>query len=269
MNVQELISSGKLELYVAGTLTEREMGEVAAYAQEYPEVAGEIEKIERAMLDFLSPVEFDMESAEKEAQINVILDRIHDQNPAGARAVPLNRVKRFAVAAVMTGLIIMTGISVWLGLREDNLKGEMAALRDNQQKLAAENEQYLAHYTRMQEQFTTMRNILTRRVELRTVSGNKITTQGNYILVYWNPATKKLLLADANLPDLTRDQQYQLWALYDGKPIDAGVFDYGNKNVSVGFQKDISDAQAFAVTVEPRGGSKSPTLSNLCMMAKM
>jgi hypothetical protein len=272
MDVQELITSGKLELYVAGTLTEREMGDVAAHALEYPEVAGEIEKIERAMLDFLSPVEFDMESREKEEQINEILEKIHDQEVSlgtGGEVSPLYRRSWVAIAAITIGLVVMTGISVWLGLQDKTLKGEMAALQDNQQKMAAENRETEDHYTRMREQLTVMRNILTRRVELKTVSGNKITNEGNYILVYWNPATRKLLLADANLPDLTPDQQYQLWALYDGKPVDAGVFDYKDKTVSVGFQKDISDAQAFAVTVEPKGGSKSPTLSNLCMMAKM
>jgi anti-sigma-K factor RskA len=270
MKVQELISSGKLELYVAGTLSEREMGDVAASAQEYPEVALEIEKIERAMLDFLSPVEFNMEDKEKERQINQILEKIRDQSESEkAAVVPIFRMGRLAIAAITIGLILMTGLSLWLGLRNSTLHQEMAALRQNQDKLEDENQQNLAHYDKMQQQFTLRRNILTKRVELKNVAGSKITDTGNYMLVYWNPGTRKLMLADANLPALTSDQQYQLWALYDGKPIDAGVFDYKDKAVSVGFQKDISNAQAFAVTVEPKGGSKTPTISNLCMMAKL
>ncbi len=271
MDVQELISSGKLELYVAGTLSAREMGDVAAYALEYPEIAMEIEKIDRAMVDFLSPVEFEMEDKEKEKQIYQIFGKIHHLEPGveSAPVVPIFRKGKPAIAAVTIGLILMAGVSVWLGLRNNVLKGEIAALQNNQEKLTEESRAAEDHFAKMQQQYTLMRNILTKRVELKTVQGNKITGQDNYMLVYWNPATKKLLLADANLPDLTQDQQYQLWALYDGKPVDAGVFDYKNKNVSVGFQKDIAGAQAFAVTVEPKGGSKSPTLSNLCMMAKL
>lgn len=268
MDVQELITSGKLELYVAGTLTDREMGDVAAYALEYPEVAMEIEKIERAMLDFLSPVEFEMETVEKERQINEILEKIRDHSADGP-VFRLHGISRMAIAAITIGLIVMTGLSVWLALQEKTLKSEISALHDNQQKMAEDNREATVHYTRMQQQFSMMRNILTRRVELKTVAGNKITTQGNYMLVYWNPATGKLLLADANLPPLTPNEQYQLWALYDGKPVDAGVFNYQDRTVSVGFQKDISAAQAFAVTVEPKGGSKSPTLGNLCMMASL
>jgi hypothetical protein len=264
MNVQELISSGKLELYVAGTLSEREMGDVAASALEYPEIASEIEKIERAMLDFLSPVEFNMTEREKDSQLGHIFNRIH-VHPAGVH--PIRRIGRLAVAAVITGLILTTGLSVWFAFRDSNLSREMAALRSDEQNMSAEKAQYEDHYNKMQEQFTLMRNILTRRVELTSVAGNKITAQDNYMLLYWNPTTKKLMLADAHLPTLSADQQYQLWALYNGQPVDAGVFDYNNTAVT--FQKDVSGAQAFAVTVEPKGGSKSPTLSNLCMMAKL
>ncbi|WP_162852470.1 anti-sigma factor [Dinghuibacter silviterrae] len=266
MNVQELISSGKLELYVAGTLSEREMGDVAASALEYPEIATEIEKIERAMLDFLSPVEFNMTEREKDSQLGYIFDRIHVHPP---QTGPIRRINRLGIAAAVAGLILTTGLSVWLALRDNNLSREMAALRADEQSMSAEKAQYEDHVGKMQEQFTLMRNILTRRVELTAVAGSKITAQDNYMLLYWNPATKKLMLADAHLPALSPDQQYQLWALYNGQPVDAGVFDYKDNTVSVGFQKDVPGAQAFAVTVEPKGGSKTPTLSNLCMMAKL
>jgi hypothetical protein len=267
MNVQELISSGKLELYVAGTLSEREMGDVAASAQEYPEVALEIEKIERAMVDFLSPLEFNMAEREKDRQIDLILHKIHGQSEKKKAAV--FSISRLAVAAILAGLIVTAGLSVWFGMKNTSLTEEMAALRVNEQRIQADKAGFQEHYDKMQAQFTLMRNVLTKRVQLGAVPGNKITGQDNYMLVYWNPNTKKLMLADAHLPDLSPDQQYQLWALYDGKTVDAGVFDAKDNNVSVGFQKDVAGAQAFAVTVEPRGGSKIPTMKNLCMIAKM
>ena len=197
--------------------------------------------------------------------------RIHATDSIGQRGkgAPLRRISRLAVAAVIGLLIVTAGASIWLSLRDANLSGEIAALRADTRQMNVEKAQFEDHYARMQEQFTVMRNILTRRIELTSVAGNKITAQDSYMLVYWNPATKKLMLADAHLPNLSPDQQYQLWALYDGKPIDAGVFDYKDNAVSVGFQKDVPNAQAFAVTVEPKGGSASPTLSNLCMMAKL
>lgn len=270
MNVQELISSGKLELYVAGTLSDREMGDVAASAQEYPEIAVEIEKIERAMLDFLSPIEFNMTDREKDGQLGHIFGKIHETDSTRqGKVMPMKRFGRLAVAAVVALLIATAGTSIWLSMRDANLSDEITALRADEQQMKLDKGRMEDHYHWMQEQATVMRNILTRRVELTAMPGNKITAQDSYILLYWNPKTQKLMLADAHLPNLSPDQQYQLWALYDGKPVDAGVFDYKNKTLGVGFQKDVSNAQAFAVTVEPKGGSASPTMSNLCMMAKL
>lgn len=264
MNIQELISSGKLELYVAGTLSEREMGDVAASALEYPEIASEIEKIERAMLDFLSPVEFHMTEREKDSQLGHIFERIHVHG-LGGRIVQFRRYSRQAVAVVAACLILTTGFTVWFALKDNRLTRELAGLRTEEQAIMAEKANFMDHLDKMQQQFTLMRNILTRRVELTSVAGNKITAQDSYMLLYWNPTSQKLMLADAHLPHLGADQQYQLWAMYDGKPVDAGVFEVN----AVEFQKDVSAAQAFAVTVEPKGGSKTPTLSNLCMMAKL
>jgi anti-sigma-K factor RskA len=285
MNLQELISSGKLELYVAGVLSEREMADIGILAQEHPEVASEVQNIERAMVEFLSPQEFRLTETEKETQIEAILGRIHQEpqiylhtngaangNAAGSapvRSIPSRGISRWAVAALVVGLIAASGLSVWFGSRYARLAPEAETLRTQYKDLANAQNQYQDQMGHLQQQVSLMRNILTKRVQLSTVAGNKITSADNYMLVYWNPETKKLLLVDAHLPELSAQQQYQLWALYDNKPIDAGVFDTKDLAISSSFQKDIPNAQAFAVTVEPKGGSKSPTLSNLCMVGKL
>jgi hypothetical protein len=283
MTVQELISSGKLELYVAGVLSEREMGDIFDMAMVHPEVADEIEKIEQVMIEFLSPQDMQMTEAEKQQQIDIILGKVRttgaiSQNNhtvrvssngtthAPVRVMPFSK---WAVAALLVGLALTTGLTIWFGYKDNDLAHQVADLKSQDQNLASSNQQQEDKLSHMNEQVSVMRNILTKRIQLTNVAGNKITGQDNYMLVYWNPGTKKLMLADANLPGLSEQQQYQLWALYDGKPIDAGVFDVKNLQVSSTFQKDIPNAQAFAVTVEPKGGSKTPTLSNLCMLGKL
>ena len=51
MDVEKYIASGILELYVAGTLSEKENLEIANYAKEYPEIKKEIEEIEASILE--------------------------------------------------------------------------------------------------------------------------------------------------------------------------------------------------------------------------
>jgi Anti-sigma-K factor rskA/Putative zinc-finger len=60
------------------------------------------------------------------------------------------------------------------------------------------------------------------------------------------------------LPALPRGQAYQLWAMIDGQVISVGVL--GAHPTTVAFSVDFAAAtKAFAVTVEPAGGSIAPT----------
>ena len=62
------------------------------------------------------------------------------------------------------------------------------------------------------------------------------------------------------MPKTPQDKEYQLWFIKEGKPYDAGTFavskeeDFFNLSISV-----PTDAKVFAVTIEPKGGSKAPT----------
>ena len=62
--------------------------------------------------------------------------------------------------------------------------------------------------------------------------------------------------------ELSQENQYQLWAIIDGKPVDVGVFD--SNFTGLARMKDIAKgAVTFAVTIEPRGGKLSPTLQTM------
>jgi anti-sigma-K factor RskA len=63
-----------------------------------------------------------------------------------------------------------------------------------------------------------------------------------------------------NLPQPAPGKQYQLWALIDGQPHDLGVCDFEIKKRLLVQMKGVHNAQAFAITLEPTGGSPGPTL---------
>jgi anti-sigma-K factor RskA len=60
-----------------------------------------------------------------------------------------------------------------------------------------------------------------------------------------------------NLPQPAAGKQYQLWAIVDNKPVDAGMLDmaHGHQMVKM---KNIPRAQLFAITLEEQGGSPTP-----------
>ena len=79
--------------------------------------------------------------------------------------------------------------------------------------------------------------------------------------VYWNKASAQVYLNASGLPAPPSGQQYQLWAIVDGQPVSAGVLDSEDDPSFLRAMSDtISKASAFAITLEPRGGSESPTL---------
>jgi len=57
---------------------------------------------------------------------------------------------------------------------------------------------------------------------------------------------------DCNLSNITPDKQYQLWAQIDGQMVDLGVFEHNDQLQRL---KTTQKAEAFVITIEPRGGS--------------
>ena len=89
--------------------------------------------------------------------------------------------------------------------------------------------------------------------------------------VAWSPAKKKVMIdmAGMQLPANDLSHQYQLWALVNGKPVDLGVFDRAEADsVDMKLMKPVDLAGAFAVTLEPRGGSNSPTMSEMMVIGQ-
>jgi anti-sigma-K factor RskA len=103
-----------------------------------------------------------------------------------------------------------------------------------------------------------------RTVDLVIMKGQKVNPAG-YGKIIWDPKNQKALLQVANLPTVPANKDYQLWLIKNGKPIPAGVFDVNgtSKNSFFAIQQlakaNQQNANAFAVTLEPKGGSPQPT----------
>jgi anti-sigma-K factor RskA len=63
--------------------------------------------------------------------------------------------------------------------------------------------------------------------------------------------------------------QYQLWAWVDGKPTDAGTFDMNEQGTHFMKLKTVPRAEAFAVTLEKKGGSETPDMNAVYVMGKV
>ncbi len=91
------------------------------------------------------------------------------------------------------------------------------------------------------------------RVDLNTAPG----APGGSAVVYWSAARGETYFV-GQLPPVPEGKQYQLWALHNGQPIDAGLLGIAPNGILEPMKK-IPKAEAFAVSLEPVGGSANPT----------
>jgi hypothetical protein len=141
----------------------------------------------------------------------------------------------------------------------------------------AQNEELLRTNTALKEKLNSTDSVLQQIIaETKVVKdpnnivvnmvGTKSAPQSS-ANVYWDSTKNDVYLVVKNMPALPNDKQYQLWALIDGKPKDLGVFDATNDKVILKM-KNTQKAQAFAITIEQKGGSPSPTLDKMQSMGK-
>jgi anti-sigma-K factor RskA len=81
-------------------------------------------------------------------------------------------------------------------------------------------------------------------------------TGGGEVRVIASPTRDAAVVVGASLKSLDPDQTYQVWRMHDGQPTSVGLLGRGP---GVLYVDGIKGADAFAVTVEPSGGSPKPT----------
>ncbi len=90
------------------------------------------------------------------------------------------------------------------------------------------------------------------------------TAPGASARVFMNESSRTALVFFQHLPPTTPDRSYQLWVIRSDRPEpeSVAVFDVGNDGKASLGLKDLpvnTEIKAFAVTLEPKGGVRSPT----------
>lgn len=270
------IETGILELYVLGQLNATEQREVEAMAAKYPEIKQEITAIEIAMEQYavnhailptlgLEQQIFEKISSPLQSNAAVQQDEV--------KVVPLNpdhsastiRTLRYALVACI-GLLIISTIALYTAHDKLNIANQQIA------SLSTERQKFAATVSFMKDENKDLQEIATISSDPTWTSvklaGTKLSPKAN-MMVYWHKAGQHVMVDNTKmaLPENDANHQYQLWALVNGKPVDLGVFDAQSQPKKLLLtMKEIANAQAFAVTLEKRGGSATPTMEKMVVM---
>ena len=174
---------------------------------------------------------------------------------------------KYAAAASVILLVGSTVLNFYFFNQYKEFSSKYDQLVANQTQMAATNQ---TMQTKLQDYESAMNMI--KDPQMAVVKMPAVATSPNPLslaTVYWDMRSKDVYMLVNNLTQPTSDKQYQLWALVDGKPVDAGVFDINKDGVALIKMKNIPKAQAFAVTLEKRGGSEVPTMTALYVLGKV
>jgi anti-sigma-K factor RskA len=281
MDLKEYISSGIIERYVLDSVSSQERQEVECMSHIYPEIGEEVTKLQMAIEQMAiksavtPPIHLKTNLLAKVNQTTQEPAKTIVKKEKSGKVVQMNTsyseksgtpIFKILAAASIAGIVALGFYTFQLNAEKTELSSnvsnqasEIAEIKkDNQALELAFNE--LSNKNKISElQLAFLKDVNVSQIPMKGTENHPDLLA----TVYWNTSNEKVMLGIDNLPVPPSDKQYQLWAIVDGSPVDMGVFSMNNETAGFVEMKTTSSSQAFAITLEPVGGSASPTLEDM------
>ncbi len=180
----------------------------------------------------------------------------------GGVVVELNRWRWMAAASVAL-LALSIGLNVKFFSDVRNAEEQIGLLLQDKFLFSDENGTLQTEYKMLKEQYSFFERDNLVSATLKGTPNN----EDKEALVFWDKAKGDVFLVANNLPPLGKDEQYQLWAIDNEKPVGAGLIPQNHEEGAAFKMSNISSSQAFAITIEKAGGAESPTLEKMVVVA--
>jgi len=265
LNIKEYIESGIIERFVMGETTDEQSREVMAYAKQYPEIQNEIEAIENTLINLAESTGHTPKESTREQLFETLFGEAQNTKVPQEVKQPVTKVVRFNnkyLVAASIALLVSVGLNILQYKKLQTSENALIALNNEKQQFASVMASQKNDYASLKEQMDKINSIHVVKVKLQAL---KLIPDAGAV-VYYDTQSKEVLLHVSNLPETSQDKQYQLWAIVDGKPVDAGVFDATDMNKAVLKMKNSQLPSAFAVTIEKKGGSLIPSLDQMVLL---
>ncbi|WP_419211885.1 anti-sigma factor domain-containing protein [Maribacter sp. X9] len=254
MNVKEYIASGILELYVAGVLSEKENLEIANYAKEYPEIQKEIEAIEASILELSKKVSPGLNYSFKS-----LMERINKDIKVIALDTKRNPIMSYVGWAA--AVVLAVGM-FWMYQQNQELKSDIQLVEQQNDTLEQQIADTDSSLEKTKELLNTIRD---KNISVIPLGGQEVSPT-SYAKAYWNKEDQKVFIDAKGLPEPPDGFVYQVWSLKLSPltPTSMGLLeDFSTDENKVFALNNSNDSEAFGITLEPAGGSESPTLEQL------
>jgi anti-sigma-K factor RskA len=260
MDSRELIESGDLELYVFGLLTESENKSIADFASKNKEIRNEIKAIEMSMLALSSSFAPDL-SVENYSKIKQKLDLNRTIS-----LKPKTQYKGYFGWAAAAVFLLSAGYLFTMLQTRDSEINDLVNTNGSLNKTIINKENTL---TQIKTSYAVVKDENNKVIKLE---GQAVSPTSS-AKIYWNNKTNKVFVDASALPVPPEGKEYQIWSLQLSPvltPTSIGLLD--NTKNKMNYLIEVStteNAQAFGITLEPKGGSKTPTMEQLYALGKV
>jgi len=278
VDLQAYIQSGVVESYVLGLAEDQEVVEIEQLIVQYPVIQLAIDEFaialeKEAFENSLTPPGFIKQKLMAELAFSyknndkanplMIAYNSQNENTTGQYQGKSSTYWKILAAASVILFFVSAAANFYLYNKYNTTNNKYTALLNERNLLQASNQVIQAKVNNYQLATAMMANpaIVTVQMTDPSLKENNMTT------VFWDKSNKKVYLLTNKLPLPGPNKQYQLWALVNNVPVNAGLLD--PTCTSLCKMKNVDDAQAFAITLENKGGSETPNLGQLFVLGKI
>ncbi len=253
MTREEIIASGLLELYVTGSLTQEETLLVEDAIARYPDLVSEIEQIELSLIK--------LSEATGGRVPDSVWTGIKEQTE---KTIPITTRKRnwSSITGWAAAILCFLGL-FWMMKNNGDLKEQLEESTTQNELL---KEQIELQGVELAETNQLLQIVRSRDFETVNLPGNVAVSPDAYVTVYYNEAEDIAYIDAQGLPTPPKGKVYQVWSLKlePLTPSSIGLLSDFETTESKFFKvENIPTPEAFGITLEPEGGSESPTLDQL------
>lgn len=262
MNTTDIIDSGDLELYVYGVLSDNEMEHIADMSRKHPALKKEIIAIEDSIRNLAASFSPHFSSGLHQK----IKNQLEVKEGKVVKMKSKSNISSYLGWAAAIALLFGIGYQYQ---KQTAFQNQIVTIEKEKEQL---NQAVASSENKARETKEALDIVRDAKNTVVTLGGQAVAPT-SYAKVYWNKETQVVYVDAAGLPEPPDGMVYQVWSLKLSPtltPTSIGLLDNfkadSNKIFAV---SNTGDAEAFGITLEPAGGSATPTMEQLYTLGKV
>ncbi|WP_179334426.1 anti-sigma factor [Winogradskyella costae] len=254
MDINAYIESGILELYVAGKLSETENEEIYELLKQHPELLQEVLDIEGAVVKLTAAV------SPRANGFESIKARLDAEETKVIQIQP-RKTNWISYTGWAASVVLAAGL-FWTLNQNTDLEQELQTVDIENQYLETQIEDAKTDLAATKN----LLNVIRDKDIIAVPLGGQGDFASSFAKVYWNKADNTIYLDAEGLPNAPEGKVWQVWSLTLNPltPTSLGtITDFNTDDNKIFTIANVNESQAFGITLEPEGGSASPTMEQL------